>query len=359
MITESFIKQVEQGRTGCNQGFTMGLPKLESIIDGVTQANSTLVFSDSGSGKSSLILYAYVYKPLMEHLDDGNYKCSFFALEMSAEMIMGKLLSMYIFEKYGVEISLKELLSRKRNYVLSDEYYQIVQDSMDWMKKVEEIVTIYDKACNAKTLYHDLMKELETTGKFIETDKRKMYVANNPHLIHVVVIDHISLARPSDGHTLKEEIDLISAYLVTLRNMCKISPVIVMQANRNSQDMERRKQGLNNLRLSDTKDSSNVVQDVEIVLAIFNPFREKLASYNKYDVKTLGDKLRIVSVLKSRYGESNVEIGMNFFGRCGIWAELPLPDEIYDYQKYTDPGYLLKDEQEQVDKSIDKPKFVF
>lgn len=191
----------------------------------------------------------------MEHLEDGNYKCSFFALEMSAEMIMGKLVSMYIFEKYGIELSLKELLSRKRNYVLSDEYFEIVKDCMDWMKKVEEIVTIYDKACNAKSLYKDLMIELEKTGKFIETDKRKMYVSNNPHLIHVVVIDHISLARPSDGHTLKEEIDLISAYLVTLRNMCKISPVIVMQANRGAQDMERRKQGLNNLRLSDTKDS--------------------------------------------------------------------------------------------------------
>lgn len=297
----------------------------------------------------------------MEHLEDGNYKCSFFALEMSAEMIMGKLVSMYIFEKYGIELSLKELLSRKRNYVLSDEYFEIVKDCMDWMKKVEEIVTIYDKACNAKSLYKDLMIELEKTGKFIETDKRKMYVSNNPHLIHVVVIDHISLARPSDGHTLKEEIDLISAYLVTLRNMCKISPVIVMQANRNANDMERRKQGLNNLRLSDCKDSSNVVQDVEIVLSIFNPFREKLATYNKYDVKTLGDKFRVISVLKSRYGEADVEIGVNFFGRCGIWAELPLPDDIYDYQKYTSPNYLLEDESEQKQDEItdNKPKFTF
>lgn len=297
----------------------------------------------------------------MEHLDDGNYKCSFFALEMSAEMIMGKLLSMYIFEKYGLEISLKELLSRKRHYTLSDEYYEIVKDSLEWMKKVESIVTIYDKACNAKSLYKDLIKELESTGKFIETDKRKMYVANNPHLIHVVVIDHISLARPSDGHTLKEEIDLISAYLVTLRNMCKISPVIVMQANRDSSNIERRKQGLNNLRLSDTKDSGNVVQDCEIVLSIFNPFREKLATYNKYDVKTLGDKFRVVSVLKSRYGEADVEIGMNFFGRSGIWAELPLPDEIYDYQKYTSPNYLLEDEsEEKEDKHINnESKFIF
>lgn len=359
MIAESFLKQVDYGRTGNNQGFTMGLPKLESIIDGVTQGNSTLVFSGSGTGKSSFVLYAYVYKPLMEHLEDNNFKVSFFALEMSAEMIMGKLLSMYIFEKYGIEISLKELLSRKRNYILNDEYYKIVQESMDWMKKVEEIVTIYDKGCNAKSLYKDLMDELSKTGSFAETDKRKIYIPNNPHLIHVVIIDHISLARPSDGHTLKQEIDLISSYLVTLRNMCKISPVIIMQANRDSSGMDRRKEGLNNLRLSDTKDSGGPVQDVEIVLSIFNPFREKLATYNKYDIKTLQDKFRVISVLKSRYGEADVEIGLNFFGRSGLWHELPLAEDIYDFQKYTSPDYLLNPDEEKLEDDAPKQSLNF
>lgn len=56
MIAESFLKQVEQGRTGSNQGFSMGLPKLEGIIDGVVQANSTLVFSGSGSGNKKYLL---------------------------------------------------------------------------------------------------------------------------------------------------------------------------------------------------------------------------------------------------------------------------------------------------------------
>ena len=49
--------------------------------------------------------------------------------------------------------------------------------------------------------------------------------------------------------------DLISSYLVTLRNMCKISPVVIMQANRSSTSMDRRKEGLNNLRIDDTKDT--------------------------------------------------------------------------------------------------------
>ena len=127
MITTSLLNQIELGRSGKNQGFSMGLPKLESIIDGVTQATYTLVFSPSGVGKTSIVLYSYIYRPLMEHLDDNKYKIIYYSLEMNAEMLMAKLLSMYIFENYNIELSTKELLSRRRGYLLSDENFKIVQ----------------------------------------------------------------------------------------------------------------------------------------------------------------------------------------------------------------------------------------
>lgn len=255
MIAESLLRQIEIGRSGKQWGYSMGLPKLEEIIDGVSRGVYTLVFSPTGSGKSSLALYSYVYRPLMEHLDDGNFKVSYFSLEMSAEMIYAKLLSMYIFETYGIELSTKELLSKKKNYKLSLEYYKMVQDCMPWLKKVEKVLTIYDKSLSAGSLYTILMKELEKCGKFEDTGGRKIYHPDNENLVHLVVIDHLSLVRRSEGRTLKEEMDLISSYLVTLRNMCKISPLVIMQANRNSTSMDRRKEGLNNLRIDDTKDT--------------------------------------------------------------------------------------------------------
>lgn len=261
---------------------------------------------------------------------------------MNAELLFAKLLAMHLFDTYGIDISAKEILSRKKDYILDNESYQAIMDSMEWLKKVEKCLTIYDKACNAKTLYSTLMKELELSGTFKETDKRKIYTPDNPNLIHLVVIDHLSLVRPSEKRTLKEEMDLISAYLVTLRNMCKISPIVIMQANRDSGGMERRKAGLTNMRLNDTRDSSGPVQDSEIVISIFSPHRERLATYNHYDITKLTDRFRSVTVLKNRYGESDIEIGFNFFGRSGVWAELPLAHDIYDYDKYTNPNYLLE-----------------
>ena len=55
-ITESLLKEIELGREGKNVGYSMGLPKLESIIDGVTKQTYTVVFSNSGSGKSTEVL---------------------------------------------------------------------------------------------------------------------------------------------------------------------------------------------------------------------------------------------------------------------------------------------------------------
>ena len=110
--------------------------------------------------------------------------------------------------------------------------------------------------------------------------------------------------------------------------------------------MVRRKQGMSAFTINDTKDSGGPVEDCEILLSIYNPNRDKLNTYRGYDVKKLGNCFRIISVLKSRYGEADVEIGVNFFGRPNWWAELPMPSEIYDYNKYLTPDYILKNNKE-------------
>lgn len=360
MITESLLHQIDKGRQGDQWGYSMGLPKLEEIIDGVSRGVYTLIVSPTGTGKSSLALYSYVYKPLMEHLEDNNFRVSYFSLEMSSEIMYAKLLSMYIFEKYGIELSTKEILSRKKGYKLSDEYYKIIQECIPWLQKVEKIVTIYDKALSAKSLYTILMKELENTGSFEETETRTIYHPNNENLVHLVIIDHMSLARRTEGRTLKEEIDLISAYLVTLRDRCKISPVVIMQANRNSTSIDRRKEGLNNLRIDDVKDSGAPAQDSEVMISIFNPHREKLNSYRGYDIKQLESNYRTITILKNRYGEADIEVGCAFYGKISYFAELPKPDEIYDYEKYKTPNWILnKDEKGEKQEEITTKSYKF
>ena len=346
-LEEQILNEIDRGRAGFNHGITMGMPKLESIMDGNTRETYTLIMSNSGSGKTSFALYSYVYKPLVAHLNYNDYNCLFISLEMNEISLYIKLLSIYIFETYGVQLSYKEILSRKREYILSEEHYELVKACIPWVTKVKKHLEIYDKKASAKTVYAILKQRLEKMGKFVETETRQIYIPNNQNLVYNVVIDHIALITPSDGRKLKEEIDLLSAYLVTLREKCKISPVVIQQANREQGNIERFKAGKSAFSINDAKDTGNTVQDCNVMIAIYNPYRDGLKTYRKYNIEVLQGTFRSIMVLKNRFGDCDAEVGCNFFGGINYFSELKKPDEIYDYEQYTDPNYLLKDSMKE------------
>lgn len=342
MITESLIQAIERGREGREQGIGIGLPKLEQIIDGVCKGVYTLIAAESGVGKSSLMLYSYIYRPIMNHLNDGKFRISLFSLEMNADKIMAKLLSTYIFETYGVRLSIKQLLSVQKGYILSDEYYKIVRECIPWMKKVESILTIYDKSATANSIYSNILKELESRGHFEETEKRKIYYPDDPDLVHVVVVDHLGRVFCSPGNTLKQEMDLTSKYLYSLKNRCGISPIVIQQMNRSIQSMDRRKEGMVVPLTSDLKDTNSTVEDAEIILAIFSPNKAKLSSHRGYDIAGLGDRFRSIFVLKSRYGEADVEDFIYYDGKCNKWVEMPSVSSISDYGMFENPRWYAE-----------------
>lgn len=342
-IEEQILEEVSRGRQGLNHGISIGMPKLEGIMDGNTRETYTLIMSNSGAGKTSFALYCYVYRAIMEHLDDNDYKCLYISLEMNELSLYIKLLSIYIFETYGIQLSYKEILSRKREYILSEEHFELVKKCMPWVTKVKQHLEIYDKKASAKTVYALLKQRLEKIGKFVETETRLIYIPNNPNLVYNVVIDHISLVTPSENRKLKEEIDVLSSYLVTLREKCKISPVVIQQANREQGNIERFKAGKSAFSINDAKDSGNTVQDCNVMIAIYNPFRDGLKTYHNYNIEVLESYFRSVMVLKNRFGDCDVEVGCNFFGGINFFVELPKPDEIYDYHRYIDPSYLILD----------------
>lgn len=337
MITESLLKAIQRGREGKEQGFSIGLPKLEGVIDGVCKGVYTLITAESGVGKSSFMLYSYIYRPIMDHLDDGKFKISLFSLEMSADKILAKLLSTYIFETYGIRLSIKQLLSVQKGYILSDSYYNIVLECIPWLKKVESILTIYDKSATANYIYSKLLRELEKRGHFEETEERKIYYPDDPDLVHVVIVDHLARVFCSPGNTLKQEMDLTSKYLYSLKNRCGISPIVIQQMNRGIQGMDRRKEGMVVPLTSDLKDTNSTVEDAEIILAIFSPDKAKLNTHRDYNIKELGDSFRSIFVLKSRYGVANVEDFIYYDGACNKWVEMPSANSIESYSMFQNP----------------------
>lgn len=97
------------------------------------------------------------------------------------------------------------------------------------------------------------------------------------------------------------------------------------------------------------------------MLALYNPFRDALKTYRKYDVSQLQGTFRSIMVLKNRFGDCDVEIGTSFYGWINYFRELPLPDEIYDYEKYKNPNWILSKDSntDSLDTAnVNKSKFV-
>jgi hypothetical protein len=57
--------------------------------------------------------------------------------------------------------------------------------------------------------------------------------------------------------------------------------------------------------------------------------------------------------LKNRFGDCDVEVGCNFFGGINVFHEMPAPDAIYDYARYTNPNYLLEESNNKLDEPIE------
>jgi replicative DNA helicase len=106
---ESLYQRIDRGRQGKNIGLKTGIPKLDEYTGGI-QPLYTLIFGVSGSGKSALALYSYIYRPLKDY-PDKNIKLCYFSLELSAELLLAKLLCLYIFEEYGRIIPYTDLMS--------------------------------------------------------------------------------------------------------------------------------------------------------------------------------------------------------------------------------------------------------
>lgn len=84
-------------------------------------------------------------------------------------------------------------------------------------------------------------------------------------------------------------------------------------------------------------DSSGPAQAAETVIGIFHPFREKLTKCEGYDIRQMKDRMRLCQILKNRFGLADKSIGVNFFGEINYWRDLPLPQDITDYEQYLNP----------------------
>jgi len=354
MSFELLNKEVEKGLNDLNKGIPMGFNRLTRYV-GIRKGIYYLVGGLTGSGKTSFIDDAFVLNPVdwalsKEGIASGiKIKVWYRSMERSRTYKMAKWVSRKIFLDQGIIIPVNKLLgwTDKMN---KDEHDLFLQYK-DYIDQLSEIITIIDGPENPIGIAKELKTYALENGQMQQLDKwNKIYVPNDPSQITIIVIDHIGLLKlTKEQPTKKQAIDKMSDELRYARDVYGYSPVVVSQFNRDISNPSRIKSGDVEPQLEDFADSSSTQNDADVVMALFDPMRYKVADPSGYDLDKLKDEhgakyFRSLRLIKNSYGADDVRIGMAFLGEIGMFREMPRKKDITesDYTNITNKSFFLQ-----------------
>lgn len=342
MSFEQLKHEVELGLTGRNNGIPMGFDRLNKYI-GIRKGMYTLIGGLTGSGKTSFVDDAYVLNPFdwyISQKDPGvKLRIIYRSMERSRTYKYAKWISRKIFLDHGVIIPVTKLLGWTDK--MSHDEHDLFLMYEDYMDQMKDVITIIDGPENPVGISKHIKEHALANGVMEDIDQyNKKYIPNQANEITIVVIDHIGLLKPTKDHpTKKQSIDKMSDELRYARDMYGYSPVIVSQFNRDISNPIRIKNGDVEPQLEDFAESSQTQNDADVVLALFDPMRYKVADPSGYDLNKLRDEFgakyfRSLRLIKNSYGEDDVRIGLGFLGHVGMFKELPkvkyMNENVYD-----------------------------
>ena len=351
MNFELLKEEIQAGLDGRNAGIPMGFNRLNRYI-GIRKRIYTLVGGLTGSGKTSFVDDAYVLNPFDWFISQDNPKVKlkiiYRSMERSRTYKFAKWISRKIFLDYGIIIPVGKMLGWTDK--MTKDEHDIFLTYKEYMEKMEEVITIIDGPENPVGIAKELKEYALQNGEIEQLDKHnKIYIPDDENVITLVIIDHIGLLKTTkDLSTKKQVIDKMSDELRYARDFFGYSPVVVSQFNRDISNPIRIKNGDVEPQLEDFKESSQTQDDADVILALFDPMRYKVADPSGYDLNKLKDEFgakyfRSVRLIKNSYGEDDIRIGLGFLGQVGMFKELPKRKDITDsdYQSVVNKTFFL------------------
>lgn len=347
MSIVNLVQTIKKGKEGKNVGIKTGIPKLDSVIYGVQRKFLYTIGASSGIGKTSFTLDTFLFN-VIKNAGDKPISVLFYSFEMSKEVLFAKLISRYIWETFKQVITYEDILSLTSP--ISDEKYEYIKKSIDWIKYLDSLVTVYDKPLSPSGIYGTCKDWLRKFGDFTQVGEHKeTYDEHDTEMYKIVLIDHVGLIGGNESKKVK--IDTVADYMIYFRNKCNITGVFVQQLNRGVSSVERKTNGFELIGLEDFKDSSGTTDASEVVIALYSPYREKIARCEGYPIQNvLKNRFLLVEIIKNRFGRSGVNIGTVFHGEINLFRELPLPTEISDYEEFINLNYVKPVENKEIDK---------
>jgi replicative DNA helicase len=343
----SLKERIAEGISGKYEGLANGFKDLNKFIFGVQRKCYTLIGGASGTFKTTLL--DYIILNAMLDADKKNIPIDVFYYSFEIDKIskMCNWTAQMVYMKYGVVIKPESIKGLGDNRLTIDEQ-AMVDDVTPEVEELFSRIKFTFHPLNPTGIYNEIFKYCETQGELLyepytdelgqEKQKIVGYKPKDSRYI-IVAVDHIYLAKKERGFTTKENIDKLSEYLVALRNIFSISPIILQQYNQGLSATDRLKfKGADiSPQQTDFKDSTNPYQDSDVALGIMNPYKMDMDTCLGYNLDILEDRFIMIKIIKNRLSRDNIAKGVVVHPESGRFVELPSPKEMKtpaDYKKY-------------------------
>jgi hypothetical protein len=339
---ENRFSQLKKQRENRLQGkhtiipFNFHFPKLSKYIPGIFKEAIFGILAGSGDGKTKLTKYLTIIVPYLLNLSHGiKFKTIYFALEESEEEFIDHLTLLLLNERFGIEIDYHDLNSYREELISQDTLDKMYSLAPE-INKIMSHVYIHDDISHPTGMFLKCKEYAEQWGKMVDGK----YVPNDDEEFVIVVCDHVSLISKEYDSKLKQTLNKHEALAKWSTDYClkvitkkfKWTVFNVQQTTMTSEGSEKKK--LNTLEPApeDLATNKELYRDMKVLLALFSPFKNKIADYRGYKIATKGgsglrDSYRNLGILKNRYGPPGINIGLHFDGATGKYTELDREDQ--------------------------------
>ena len=165
-------KNHEEGNYNCLP-FT-NMERLEAILPGIEKATYYILTSGTGVGKSKLIRSLFIHQPIeyLETNPDRDVKLDvlYFSLEESEEKIILAEISKYLFSKYGIIKSVKELQSIGKYNTITEDELEKIKEARIHVENFLSKVKIITNQRNPTGIYKTTRNFALTIGMYYKKD---------------------------------------------------------------------------------------------------------------------------------------------------------------------------------------------
>lgn len=332
------LQRIDRGREGLNVGISSRVPLIDKYTYGTHMGRYYLMGADSGVGKSTIADFMYVLNAYMEAKKTGRRLYLFYySFEISRQEKTLRWISFFVYLLRGASIPSDYIDGKITGLPLTDAHYTMVKYATVYVEQMMKEIVFVEDPIHPTKIFHDLIEHhFEKVGKVIRklsTDTKKKgtitaWEPNDPLAITLVVMDHMALLQPEQGFDTKQTMDLMSKYIVALRNIFNLSFLGVQQFNTEMTTyhrMNKKGDGMIAPQRIDFGDSRYTFRDADVVFGLIKPAIYDVDTYMGYNIKELKSYFVAAHLMKNRYGGFHHMLPLFVNPIAGYVKCLPIP----------------------------------